>query len=329
MTDINIQDIKPEIFTGKETVPAQEREETDAIAALTLLERSLSEFSDGDYITIMRLQPPEFVGALERIPVDPSNPIDLQYLINKWGGTHLRIGVYGPGQKGRKAGFDIPLKSFPPRSNYKLLRAHGEEPERPAPPPAPPPVDPMAMVGAIIEMSKRLNPPPISSGPDVTELIRLVLRTQQAPKTDPMGELQRTIGLIKEMQGLGGFGNNSGDDDVFGKIAGIAEKFLTMSQQQNSTPSVTASAVRAPVLPSAPTPRVMPDPMQIIQLLGSMEPDQIGQMVSGYIASLPDERREMVMGSVIRGMGMQIDDRPAEDPSEGDDDESDNDDDKI
>lgn len=311
MTILPDEELSPSLFKdnnkeNNERRPPIEKEENDAIHRMTEFERSMSDLNPGDYITITRTEPQEFAGALERVEIDPEKPIDLEYIKSKWGGTAFRIRVYGPGQKGPKGGFDIPMRSFPPRAEYKLLRSKYDE-DRLNQVPA---QNPLELIEGMFGLMQKIMPaqtqPAPMGGFDVVELLKLVSKNISPPRSDPMSEMTKTIGMIKELQSLSGLGSHGGDeDDLFGKIATIAEKFFTASANQPQAPGIAPPAQRRLPLPEPHQPSE-PDLMGVLKTLGQLEPSQIAQLVTGYIGQLPDKQREDITGAVIRGLGMEF-----------------------
>jgi len=305
MENDDIKNIKPELFSESPTNRQPEREEIDAIQKITEFEQSLAEFSEGDYMTVSRLQPHELRGSLERIYFSKDDPIDLDYLKKKWGGHLLRIRIYGDGTRGAKTGFDIPLFSFPPRVDGRLVETEDQKQRSNQSSQSP-----LEFAAAIVEMAKSLIPQaaPMQVQPQqglgVVEILKLATSLQrQSQPPDSIAQLRATMGLLRDVQGLGFGGNSdSGDSDMLTRIAAIAEKVL--GQQQNVQPTISG-----PQLP--PTPRAI-GPGDVMSFLGKMSPDEIGSLVQSWVSTLDETKREGLISVILPAMGLAFGD-PQED----------------
>jgi hypothetical protein len=301
MENDDIKNIKPELFTNSPAIRPPEREEIDAIQKITEFEQSLSEFSEGDYMTVSRLQPHELRGSLERIYFSKDDPIDLDYLKKKWGGHLLRIRIYGDGTRGAKTGFDIPLFSFPPRVDGRLIENEDQKQRSNQPSQSP-----LEFASAIVEMAKSLIPQasPAQIQPqglgivDILKLANSLQRQSQPP--DAVSQLRATMGLLKEVQGIGfGGGGDAGDGDMLSRIATIAEKVLGQ-QQNNGQPTISG-----PQLP--PPPRSI-GPSDVMSFLGKLSPEEIGNIVQSYVSTLDDNKREGLISVMLPAMGLAFGD---------------------
>ena len=97
-------------YIDLENETPEEREERE----LESLDTFLAGLEPGYTLVISRVEPVRYKGLLEEIAVtEMSNPISINYLINKWGGHKLRLRFRRPNGKWAKHR-DVDLYTFQP-----------------------------------------------------------------------------------------------------------------------------------------------------------------------------------------------------------------------
>lgn len=84
-------------------------------------QRVLAGFRPGMRMTITRLAPGYCSGFLEQVECYDDDPVDMEGIINKWGGKRLRLRLHD--ESGRYCGgADINLSSYPPRFMGRVVK---------------------------------------------------------------------------------------------------------------------------------------------------------------------------------------------------------------
>lgn len=73
------------------------------------------DLTPGKSVSVFRVHPHWCAGFLERIDVIEEEPIDLEYLVKRWGGKVLRLKRVGPRGKFARGSVDLILRSYPPK----------------------------------------------------------------------------------------------------------------------------------------------------------------------------------------------------------------------
>ena len=259
------------------------------------IESYLSGVEPGYTVIIQRLEPAYAKGLLDEISVDATtNPINLHYLINTWGGHKLRLKFRRPNGTWAKHR-DINMYSFPPllygqRIEQEIsphLKQENTEPYQPhyAPPPPPQNSDKKEMLEMMALMQKMRSD-------DLQTLGQLVQqqRTEppppQQPQLDPMRMLQGAFSLFSQFQQIKSPQAESGEND---EILGLLGKAVDVFASNNKTP--TETRIVPPVSQGSPDEILAGmEPVQAIQALknaaAQMDPDKQAQLMSGLLGSI-------------------------------------------
>ena len=108
----------------KNRVPNEEKKQagTDEFSEI---QDFFDDLEPGKSLSVFRIQPPWCSGFLERINVIEDQPIDVEYLVKRWGGFILRLKRVGSRGKTQgkfvKGSVDLVLKSYPPKVKGVLI----------------------------------------------------------------------------------------------------------------------------------------------------------------------------------------------------------------
>lgn len=213
------------------------------------LERLLSSLHQGWKIVIIRELPTIFRGHLETIEYygDEDEPIDVDYLLKKWGGRKLIIKVHD--KFGRwVGGATVPLFSYPPKVNGQELderQAYGgyrADVPSAAIIPSPhgaivqPQPQPQFDIGRIIDMMGR------QKGTNVADILKLVefvqaRNQQQYQQPDMIQQMLGTLEMFKRMKTVfSDMGETNSDDSGFTSLASEMLRGLMSSRNKQQEP---------------------------------------------------------------------------------------------
>lgn len=241
--------------TTEENPEIDEKDRDETYEKLTL---ALKQLQPGYKIAIKRVKPGWCRGHLETIdvydPSDPDSQIDIDYLIEQWGGHNLQLLIHSSTGKW-VTGVNIPLYTYPPKRHGKLLvqsdvyndlgnnlssRMYQNSNQNPIPNSAPQGTG-FDINQLVMLMAKQKNA-------DLGTVLKLAeyFKTQQpqisTPAQNITEQMLSMVSLFKEMKGiLGEFGATESSDSsndmmpIFGELLrGM------MNQNQRSTPENSA-----------------------------------------------------------------------------------------
>lgn len=282
-------------------------------------EKSINDFfagiTPGMTVMISRVEPHKYKGLLEKKTVtDVSEPIDLNYLINTWGGHVIRLQFRRPNGTWAKH-VDVELYSYDPlvlgqplkRTTISPHLNLGEAAEtalvqaQPSPPPPPQPQS--NMMESLVPLMTALQT--LRQG-EFELLSKLIPQPQYSePAQQPVSQLAELLGVLMKMQGF--FGQNvapqapalaeNEDQQVMGLLGKAIEAFGTIQKSGDS-----------------PRPRISHDPktqapIQNIRPLPTLE-DQLeeldgSQLLSTFqraLSKLPVDKQNAAMDSLLDGL---------------------------
>jgi len=235
------------------------------------LEHLLANVERGWKVSIIRVDPSWARGHLEtKEIIDAHDQIDIQYLIDNWGGHRLQIKVHGDEGK-IIGGGTVSLYSYPPRVHGEILKRNQHQvptqTELQAQPPAyyqqpAPNPTPQLDIRAILDLVGK------QKGTDVAGLLKVLefAQARQQP-INQMGsmadQMLGMLGLFREMQSvfgsLAGSGGGAEESDSITPV--IAEVVKSLVQKQNA-PAPARGALVSPRrhLPTSPQPASVPEP---------------------------------------------------------------------
>lgn len=265
---------------------------TDRENNLNRIKRLLLNAEPGWQVSIYREKPSWCRGHLESFEVYDSTPIDIEDLIQKWGGQSLVIKIHG--QRGRWiGGTTIPCYSHQPKYygrpiNQSALMGYPEDSPKAGPPalppyqpiqqPAAPNVPPSAGIMGALGMSlpdllKLMKGSDAGNNALVMRLLEHQLSAQPPaqhtqPLSNPVDMLRQQMEmmtLLKDFSGMfGGDGGGGGDDNLTGLLGTLAQNMMAKPQQNPAPqrrPRRRGRVVMPPPAQSAP----MTQPTQLTQ----------------------------------------------------------------
>ena len=237
---------------------------TDDLDRLT---RVLSEVDPGWKIAIMRVAPSWCRGHLETYEVyDPSESIDVNYLIRHWGGHKLHLKVHN--ERGHiVGGGSIALYSYPPRVHGRLIEEDDYFAKNPV----------VTQVAPIVQQ----QPTAPAGGIDIMQLLSILQKGNKIELELAMKILDRApsapaqqIGNIAEqmtaMFGLMGQfremfaaeGSSGGDESILPVVGDLVRGLMSMNQQKQlvqNTPTIQPPR-QSPPIPINNRPKQSPPP---------------------------------------------------------------------
>ena len=313
---------------GVEYVEVDEIEGEDELdPSEKAIEAFFEDISPGMTVMIRRLEPTEYQGILETKTVsDADNPIDMNYLINRWGGHKLRLKFRRPNGRWAKH-IDIDLYSYEPLVLGQPLKRDIVSPHlnpgetqiqvSPPPPPAPPP-DPLAGLTPLLAVLQGMRQGEM-------ELITKILPQSQPPPQAPMvSQLGEIMGLVTQMlsfaqqnapqpQALNG---NDGDEAQLMGLVGKAIDAFGATQGKEKVTKLTASNQR----PGTPAIQNIRPIKTLDQQLSELPPDEILTTFQTVLSKLPADKQNIAMEQLLDALeklGMIEGDDP--DPEEVED----------
>lgn len=281
-------------------------------------EEMFDAFDDGWTLSIYRETPKELSGFLEEIALEPGeNPIDLQYLINNWGGKQLRLMLRDAKGVFRRRML-VQLKSFPPKLYGKII---GEQ----APAPT---VDAKKDLLDLIAVLKAIQPPPPAPQPNQLEIIvpliapfiRSMAEKMLMPQPSPPSQAASITEMMSALSTMRDFVQPApeGGGDMGSAMVSLAEKVLPLlaekRQAPNHHPAVGPMPRISPAAPSVvPTPETNPGPTdeQMMQFLqdklanGGLGGEELTKLYFDTVQRLPDTERAKAERAFENALGLE------------------------
>lgn len=215
-------------------------------------EEMFDSYGEGWTLSIYRESPKDLSGFLEEIELEPGeNPINLQYLINQWGGKVLRLMLRDNKGVFRRRML-VQLKSFPPRVNGKLINEPDEIPKK----------DPKTELVEYLALVKQLQPqipPPPPSGielllPILAPMIKAFAEKALTPPPSSPSQAASITEMMTALAQMRDFVQPAPEGgDMGASLISLAEKALPLIAQKQATPQPIPQ--KRPVPISAPIPR--------------------------------------------------------------------------
>lgn len=303
-------DKTPEI--SRDEIDFRTEPERMADDKIEMLEAELAALQPGVQVIIERLKPSWCKGQLEKLTVDEDG-LDIDYLIQNWGGQLLSIKIIGQGNRIRGS-HSVELYSFEPRRYGKLLRPpnapNDDEPSTVAGNPvvvqSPPAQDNSEFM---IRMMDMLN----AQRQSEVETLRLMLQQQQsAPAPSPAYggvtdflKMATAFNKVKEIFQSDQQPMSSNPDEMFPmQIMDLVGKFIQTPDAQRA-PLVPPQQKPAPA-PSPPIPATLPrsnptpapftsirqDGGDLVTQISQMEPELAADVLLTALGKMPPEKQE-------------------------------------
>lgn len=270
------------------------------------LDEALTEFfagvSPGMTVLIYRLEPSQYQGILETKTVtDASEPIDLNYLINTWGGHKLRLKFR------RKDGtwakhVDIDLYTYDPLvlgrpisrpiNSPHLNIGNTDKVHVEAPAPVPVPVQQPNTMETLIPLMTALQS--ITQGQ--FDMLSKLLPQRQSEPQQPISQLGELMGLFMQMQSFSNQGQapktESNEDTQILGLLGEAVKAFGNTQKPERVPRLTGAAQVQKIRP-------IENPQSLTDQLSELPPTEILEAFQGVLSKLPEDKQAIAMEALL------------------------------
>ena len=261
----------------------------------------LDGLQPGFTLVISRLEPSWCQGPLEEIMITQvSTPVDLNYLIQTWGGHKLRLKFRRPsGQWARHR--DVPLYTFEPLKWGKPCRSqlqnphidHDNTPIQPPPTLAVPPPEKNTKM-ELLEMMQIMQQMRAADNRAMAELIN----AQRQDSQDPIKMLGSALALFAQFQAFRAPPPEQTDnDEVIGLLGKVADLFGQQQRPNNNTPKIVPPQSSTPL--PAPLPESTNNNKSLHEQLSELPASQtIGTLQHAMSMMSPDKQAE-VMGNLL------------------------------
>ena len=278
---------------AEEEKKKDEKSDDDVVLSF---EELFDQYGEDWTLSIYRESPKELSGFLEEITLEAGeNPVNLQYLINQWGGKVLRLMLRDNKGVFRRRML-LQLKSFPPRVNGKIINQGIDDPENkkdlrtefaemlalvksmtPAPLPPPPPNNTLETILPLLApilravAERAMNPPQLNSP------------SQAASITEMMGALSTMREFVQPAPESG---------DMSAAFVGLAEKVLPLIVEKKNA---AANHPPVPMRPMAPIvrPVSVPPAAQDIRPVAPIRP--LPEEIKSDTVTNPEPSEEQMM----------------------------------
>ena len=271
------------------------------------LDEALTEFfsgvSPGMTVLIYRLEPSQYQGILETKTVtDASEPIDLNYLINTWGGHKLRLKFRRKdGTWAKHVDIDLytydPLVLGQPISRPRIsphLNIGSEDKIHVTPQTSQPQFQQPSAMDSIIPLMTALQT--ITTGQ--FEMLSKLLPQRQEVSQQPISQLGELMGLMMKMQSFASQSapnaqvvDNGEDGQLLGLLGKAVEAFGA-TQKAETIPRLTGASHVQNIRP-------VPNPKPLTEQLSELSPDEILNTFQGVLASLPEDKQAVAMDTLL------------------------------
>jgi len=273
----------------------------------------LSNLSMGWKVSILREQPSWARGHLETIEYygEDQEPIDIDYLIRRWGGRKLTLKIHN--ERGKwLGGGSVALFSYPPRvhgqviteadviglgMNQNQYSQNQQWPSQHSPPPQSPPQSGLDTLKILELMSKQKG-----GGLDWTSAIKLAemfsaTRTQTTQPTHIQGGFDQMIQMMSAMKQMrefmsdfGGGGSDGGEDSILPLATEVTKALVSRTQQQNQTFHPPTRGALAPPKNWRPSP-----PVQNTNIVERPKQQNNGELTQPTQPTNTENKRQTVM----------------------------------
>lgn len=293
-----------------------EEQKKDDEQTVLSFEEMFDAFDDGWTLSIYRETPKELSGFLEEIALEPGeNPIDLQYLINNWGGKQLRLMLRDAKGVFRRRML-VQLKSFPPKLYGKII---GEQAQTPT-------VDAKKDLLDLITVLKAIQPPVPPPPPNQLEIIvpliapfiRSMAEKMLMPQPSPPSQAASITEMMSALSTMRDFVQPApeGGGDMGSAMVSLAEKVLPLLAEKRQAQPVVGPMPRiAPAAPSVvPTPETNaagPTEEQMMQFLqeklanGGLGGEELTKLYFDTVQRLPDTERAKAERAFENALGLE------------------------
>lgn len=264
------------------------------------IEMMLAELAPGYRLSVYRTRPSWARSWLETIELSEDEPIDLNYLVDQWGGEVLKLRILD--ERGKFVrGCDVPLMSYPPKVHGQILRKPNSAELQPPPQTnaivrQEPPQQRQDSLSTVIDLLQRTRKDDLS----VLKSLLPYAGEKQAPLSELI-EMAQQLGKLKEL--FGGVETPPAaavipaqdSDSIF--LQSIAEMVKTVFAKQAPPPPRIVAARQAPN-PQATA-------QAIAARLATMTPDEAQKTFFAALAGMGPDRAQATVEKILAGFQAQ------------------------
>lgn len=331
-----------------QTVIETKNEENDSSQdeLLQKMDEFFEGISTGCTVGVYREQPKNLQSFLEEIELsDGNNPVDMEYLKNKWGGRVLKLIIRGEDGKFFRR-ILIPMRSYPPKVEGQVIPEWG--PLIPNPAESQPiqrveqsnPIDMFRQMNEILKS----NSQPVSSGDTMAAIMvplmqSLIERSFQQPVPQPSGSTSSLIETMQAMKQMRDFiapqfdrpqsdgGDNENSNPMLMKLMDIGQAIVERRSQPKQAMLQPPSNVHQMPIPTNLHPQLSEPPQlktddsspftvddagKLRNFLSNLKGKEAAALFFETIQGLPVSEQEAAIDSVAKGLGFEefSDDEP-------------------
>lgn len=268
-------------------------------------QRMLAGFKPGMSLSIYRLRPSWCSGFLERLECFDDEPLDIDYIINEWGGKRLKLRVCDETGK-YISGTDLNLSSYPPRFRRKLMN----------------PDDDWLPTNAAVKVPKADRDDSGQTGQtgqtsnqtDVIKLFRELKEILSEGKSEapapappaqivnPLNQFLETAAALKKVQGLFGSAPAAApaieiEPDSTGEMFGQITSLITALR---GNPTAAAAPVKKRIVPDD-----QPKKQPVADVLASLDAEKYTNILLTSLQKMPENKRETIIANFIQHTGLE------------------------
>jgi len=295
--------------------------DTDPLIQATDL---LAEFRPGMTLSIRRLRPTWCAGFLERVECIDGDRIDIDYIINRWGGKVLGIKLLN--ERGKLAGsMELNLSSYPPKHEGRLCNPNDDyrtlDNTRQFAPQAalPQTTDPLKLMKFLQEQRQA----------DMEQLRSMLAQSpigqalSPQPQQSPLSQLVELGKTYKQLQGL--FGSTgptlaaapveNPDLNIMGQITDL----LKVLKSPSGEPRAKILPTQKPVANPAPQ---APQSQNLASVLANMDESQYTTLLLTSLQAMPENKRAAIIEKFLDVSGLMDGDDDDDDTEDSEDESS-------
>lgn len=263
------------------------------------------EFRPGYTLSIRRLRPTWCSGFLERLECFEGDKIDIDYIIQQWGGKRLSIRMLD--EHGRyKKGVELNLSSYPCKFQGRIMdpndgwRSQAQESTAMVPA-APNIADPLKLIEVLQVQRKN----------DLAQMQKMFgnIQAPTVQAVDPLKQLAELGKTYKQLKGI--FGNEpvsapsapqpeEPENPGFGlnEITQLVQLLKPAAPQPSATPRIVADR------PVAPQPVPVPSPVNLAGELAKKSEQEYTNILLTSLQAMPEDKRETIIAGFLQLAGI-------------------------
>jgi len=296
-------------------------------------------------VGVYREQPKNLQSYLEEIELsDGKNPIDMEYLKNKWGGRVLKLIIRGEDGRWSKR-LLIPMRSYPPKVDGQVIPEWGPLMQNPSEASVSQPrsenTNPIEMFRAMNEILKS-NAQPVSTNDTMAAIMVPIVQSliersfsQPAPNPALTGNPNSLLEMMTAMKAMRDFvapqfkesekvSSDENSNPMLMKLMDIGQAIVEKRQQPKQAMLAPPSPhIVNPQIPPQNTPQnsqlseykeekkdetspfTVEDAGKLRRFLSSLKGKEAAELFFETIQGLPEHEQEAAIDSVARGFGFE------------------------